>query len=107
MPRKRHKVDLEATRRTGFSDRRSYVTLDGKQFLAGEDMTKRREYVFSMDGGRCRLCRAEVDWLTGELDHFPVSRGRSGDDSINNLRTLCANCHKQRHVRPQWSAQKA
>lgn len=107
LSRKKHKFDAERTAAAGFADKRSYVTLDGRQFLALKDMGNRRDYVFRMDEFRCRICKVRVDWFTGELDHFPVSRGRGGDDSIGNLRTLCRECHREQHVRPMWSSQQA
>ena len=51
-----------------------------------------RYSVLKRDGGKCVLCGASPP-TNLEVDHIiPVSKG--GDDSLSNLRTLCANCNK-------------
>lgn len=50
-----------------------------------------RVLVFERDGGKCALCGVtSSDW---EADHtVPLCEG--GPHSLENMRTLCAECHK-------------
>jgi 5-methylcytosine-specific restriction endonuclease McrA len=41
-----------------------------------------------------------------EVDHI-ISRGKGGDDSLDNLRSLCFTCHRARHVRVGGSKRSA
>ena len=54
---------------------------------------KLRAEVLERDGWRCQTC--------GRLDRLQVhhirSRGRLGDDTDENLITLCADCHSDIH----------
>lgn len=107
MSRKPHKVDPVATHAAAFMDKRSYITLDGKEFLFGEDMKARRLDVFERDGYICQICHKPCICDDAELDHFPITRGRGGDDSITNLRAVHGHCHRKVHVRPQWTPAKS
>src|ERR1035437_2137300 len=100
MSRKRHDFDAEATEAMRFADPRSYVTHSGKEFRFSDDMREIRERVYNRDHCHCVLCLLPLTLNTMHLDHHPVSRGRLGDDSMENLRTLCAPCHSERHVKP-------
>ena len=102
MSRKAHKVDPERTREANFADRRSYVTLFGKEYRFGQDMRRIREEVHARDGGRCVECGKPQSLFEMHLDHFRVTRGRGGDDSRGNLRTLCAKCHMASHVQVRF-----
>lgn len=59
---------------------------------------KLRQQVLDRDGHRCQLCGCQL--TTGqprhprnfECDHI----GNRTDNSLNNLRALCRNCHKKR-----------
>ncbi len=99
MTRSAHKVDPDLTRARGFSDRRSYVTLDGKEFLFGVDVGHRRNEVYERDRGICQLCGSPVAMDYWEMDHR-LSRGKGGDDSLGNLRVVHSQCHKSIHFRP-------
>jgi 5-methylcytosine-specific restriction endonuclease McrA len=100
--------DLAATAAAKFTDPRSYVRLDGKQFLFGRDIEKLRLRVFIRDGYRCtgevdgERCNRPVTWDGGSEGHMHhiKSRGKAGDDSLQNCVTLCARCHAKEHVRP-------
>lgn len=56
-----------------------------------------RYYVWLRDRGVCSLCDAQNKYEGGlwEADHIiPVSEG-GGGCGLDNLRTLCGDCHKQ------------
>jgi 5-methylcytosine-specific restriction endonuclease McrA len=54
-----------------------------------------RQQVLRRDGWRCQSCGAMSD-----LDvHHKQFRSRSGNDSEQNLITLCSTCHAQTHGR--------
>lgn len=97
--------NAEATKAQNFLDPRSYVRLDGAQFIFGRDMTNRRREVWERDGRKCVYCETPVvfewDWTVRpdamELNHRR-SRGLGGDDRIENLETICHGCHVIRHV---------
>jgi 5-methylcytosine-specific restriction endonuclease McrA len=97
--------DLVATAAAKFVDPRSYVRLDGKQFLFGDDIEQLRRRVFTRDGYRCtgevdgERCDWPVTWDLGHMHHV-ISKGKGGDDSLQNCVTLCAECHDKEHVRP-------
>lgn len=83
--------------------KRSFVSTNGDYFLYGVDMSRQRRDVLARDKKCCMVCGKFVG-TRGEIDHFPISRGRGGDDSMDNLRTVCHKCHTARHNRePKWS----
>ena len=49
--------------------------------------------VLARDGWRCQDCGTAPDLQV----HHIRSRGRLGDDAEENLITLCARCHRDRH----------
>lgn len=107
-----YRSTLEAKRRTremAFRDKRSYVGIrpDGREFLKlfGRDMELQWDRVFERDKGICQLCGDHCG-IMGEADHIR-SRGRGGDDSLENLRLVCGastknKCHLHRHVRVKF-----
>jgi len=109
MSRKRHKVDEASTAEAGFLDNRSYITLTGKEYYFGDDWKRTRAYVFVRDGFRCTWVlpsgeRCPADFRTSKLDPDHIlSRGKGGDDRESNLRTLCREHHRARHVHPMWT----
>ena len=72
--------------------------------LSGEKLARLRLECWMRDLGRCKQCgrklfyekRYEGDPLAYEMAHRR-SRGASGDDSLDNVRTLCSECHRQEH----------
>ncbi len=55
-----------------------------------------RYQVLDRDGWRCQSCGA-----TNNLQvHHLSARSKLGDDSLENLITLCARCHSQQHRNP-------
>jgi 5-methylcytosine-specific restriction endonuclease McrA len=53
-----------------------------------------RNRVLSRDGWRCQSCGTMLNLEV----HHQVFRSRSGDDSDQNLITLCAACHSEVHT---------
>jgi 5-methylcytosine-specific restriction endonuclease McrA len=52
-----------------------------------------RQQILRRDGWRCQLCGA----LSNLEVHHKEFRSQSGDDSEENLITLCAECHGRIH----------
>lgn len=106
MKRQSIRVDRELTaRRRGdatYQDPRSVVHQDGREYLAGIDVGRRRRQVWERDKRRCVECRAYVTWDEMELDHVAKNYGAKRFDNLENLRTLCRNCHRRKHVHTQF-----
>jgi 5-methylcytosine-specific restriction endonuclease McrA len=52
-----------------------------------------RKRVLARDGWRCQLCGSPRDLHV----HHLIKRGQLGDDVLDNLITLCMNCHMLQH----------
>ena len=52
-----------------------------------------RQQVLRRDGWRCQLCGAMANLEV----HHRRFRSRAGDDSEENLITLCVSCHEEMH----------
>ena len=65
--------------------------------LSQEDYRELHQQILRRDGWRCQLCgsmqKLEV--------HHVMFRSHGGDDSDENLTTLCVACHVLAHHRPQ------
>jgi 5-methylcytosine-specific restriction endonuclease McrA len=65
--------------------------------LSQEDYRELHQQILRRDGWRCQLCgsmqKLEV--------HHVMFRSHGGDDSDENLITLCVACHLRSHHRPQ------
>src|ERR1700758_666263 len=94
-------VDARNSRR--FKDPRSFISTDGRIFLAGYDVRRARARVFGRDEGECITCHKPVMFddqgygtgfgLVMELAHLkPKSLG--GDWNDLNLATKCRRCHR-------------
>lgn len=105
MPRQA-KVDPLATQQRYFLDPRSFISRDGRNFLAGEDVSVRRHEAWERCGGFCEEpgCNRCIDEETCHMHHVKP-RSKGGDESLNNLQILCGRCHKRKHAdrNPQWS----
>lgn len=56
-----------------------------------------RFQVLHRDNYKCLLCGATAETSVLEVDHIiPINKGQ--DDSIENLRTLCHECNRGRHL---------
>ena len=56
--------------------------------------TELHQRVLKRDGWRCQSCGC----LRNLQVHHIQSRGRLGDDTEENLITLCASCHERIHL---------
>lgn len=65
----------------------------GRKRLATELYQKLRQEILRRDGWRCQFCGRREDLQV----HHIESRGRLGNDSEENLITLCADCHRAVH----------
>jgi RNA-directed DNA polymerase len=76
----------------GYFEERLHQRLE--QTLAGREQIK---YLWREQQGRCpgcgQLLREEEAWQV----HHRTKRSHGGDDSLDNLELLHANCHRQRH----------
>lgn len=75
----------------------------GRTRLTGHDLTTLRLACVTRDKGRCRECHCLVsdelpDWhpLKYHMAHIK-SRGAGGEDTLENVRTLCGQCHRREH----------
>ena len=55
-----------------------------------------RNQVLARDGWRCQSCGCTKNLHV----HHLRARSKLGDDALQNLITLCADCHAQQHRRP-------
>lgn len=63
--------------------------------LKGEELVVLRSQCFGRDLYRCVVCSGGITWDTGHMAHIGAKR-RHGD-SLANVRTLCAECHRKEH----------
>jgi 5-methylcytosine-specific restriction endonuclease McrA len=56
-----------------------------------------RQQVLRRDGWRCQACGT----MSNLEVHHKEFRSHSGDDSEENLITLCVDCHEEMHL-PRW-----
>lgn len=75
----------------------------GRIRLKGKALAELRLACVTRDRGRCRECHVRVsdelpDWhpLKYHMAHIK-SRGASGWDVLENVRTLCGDCHRKEH----------
>jgi len=101
--------DKAATQMAGFLDKRSYISFrihPGTQhaciFLKGKDVEVMRRLVFQREQGHCQVCRAYYGWNYGEMDHIVGGRGPQRCWCAENLRWLCPEHHRARHVLVRW-----
>ena len=61
--------------------------------LGAEDYNLLRQRVLERDGWRCQNCGSSENLHI----HHLTKRSQLGDDALDNLITLCANCHHNHH----------
>jgi len=61
--------------------------------LSLEEYAFLREQVLQRDRWRCQECGSSTQL---EVHHL-IKRSQLGDDTVDNLLTLCAACHRRRH----------
>lgn len=89
-----------------YQDSRSQVHQDGREYLKGVDVGRRRREVWERDRRRCVGCKEYVTWEQFEMDHIAkVVMGERRWDNLSNLRTLCRNCHRAKHVQIRFTQQ--
>ncbi|OTF07708.1 HNH endonuclease [Halorubrum sp. SD612] len=64
-----------------------------------DDWDERRRKVYSRDNYTCQQCGARGG-SSGDTElhaHHLTPRSEGGSDSLDNLQTLCVNCHNSQH----------
>lgn len=97
-----YRKDVELTKirhETGeYTHRDSQVHIDGKEYLFGEDKTRRRYEVWERDEHCCVKCGLVLSFEQMELDHRAPNYGGRRHDNLENLQTLCGpyqnGCHR-------------
>lgn len=100
--RTRWNTDEAATKARQFLSRHSFIDRHGKEFLGIKDWNVRRMEVYDRDRGVCTFCGEIVSVYVFEAHHHPVSRGKGGDDKIDNLKTICPPCHREQHPQTKF-----
>jgi hypothetical protein len=75
-----------------FECHESYIRRDGAEFLFGCDKVRRYVEIFERDGHRCTACARLLEFRQMH-PHHKLERSKGGDDSLENLTTLCGACH--------------
>jgi hypothetical protein len=107
MPRGAKRDNTETMARN-FMDDRSFVCLQGHEYLYGDDIGDRRREVFERAKGKCELknspfCAGFTNWVDGEMHHKQGGLVGRNDD-MENLLWACPNCHSWEHrKRTPWS----
>lgn len=94
-----------------FLDRRSFIGYNSDMIphllLAGVDVGLQRTKVFLRSERQgipcCVICRRKLQSEEWEMDHIK-SKGMGGSDDLWNLRALCVDCHRNRHVQVKFGA---
>lgn len=60
--------------------------------ISGSARVSLKRRIYARDNGHCCMCGCVVDLHDSELDHR-VALQFGGDNSENNLWTLCSDCH--------------
>lgn len=70
--------------------------------LKGAALARLRQQCWDRDGGECRECLKHTNYLlykehpdSYHMAHIKAKR--IGGDSLNNVRTLCGDCHRKEH----------
>ncbi len=71
----------------------SLIPKQSRTRLPPEEYTQLRCLVLQRDGWRCQECGSRTNLEV----HHQKFRSRLGDDSEDNLITLCTSCHWRRH----------
>jgi len=69
--------------------------------LGTRDYEDLREHVLRREGWRCQFCGSRTNLEV----HHQQFRSQSGEDSEDNLITLCSSCHSSVHNRKASSAE--
>ena len=55
-----------------------------------------RQFVYAHDKGRCQYCDCQVELFECHIHHV-LALSEGGVNHPTNLKTLCKDCHRQRH----------
>lgn len=66
--------------------------VDYDSYMQSDEWSKKREERLRLDSYRCRVCGS-----TSDLDVHHLTYQRFGNEDINDLVTLCRNCHQEQH----------
>jgi hypothetical protein len=95
------KRDNTETMARNFMDDRSFVSMDGHDYLYGDDIGDRRREVWERAHGYCEVkqapgCSGLVSWVDGEMHHKQGGLVGRNDD-MENLLWSCMACHRYEH----------
>ncbi len=62
--------------------------------LNPEEYNELKQYIFDRDGWRCRSCNSRNNLHA----HHIVYRSQGGEDTDENICTLCESCHSGLHL---------
>jgi 5-methylcytosine-specific restriction endonuclease McrA len=82
------------TRITSHSRSRTRTLPDGREILSGYRYEIRRRQVLQRDEFRCVACGS----YNSVAVHHRHKRSLGRDDRMDNLATLCAECHRAEHL---------
>lgn len=61
-----------------------------------EQWIKLKQYIYQRDGGLCQYCKQPTRYEDSHCHHV-LELSEHGTNHPSNLKTLCRNCHKNRH----------
>lgn len=78
------------------------IKLEGKDYQRGlkYGLANTREAVFVRDHYTCQCCGKTIKEAVILHSHHIVPRSKGGSDSVNNLLTVCHNCHTPKNHKP-------
>jgi len=94
------RTPLARSGRIKYKPRKARVGKTGTVRLDAAGMAKLREAVYDRAMGLCemprgkRVCGRWAGWLSGQLAHYPKSRGAGAGDTEAETRWSCAACHR-------------
>jgi hypothetical protein len=118
--KKDNAATAEAKRTGRFRCKNSFIDLQGREFLASGDWTRRVKEMYQRDAGLCQWVVSKWQFDNGEIGealcgaeakhpHHKVKRADGGDDSLSNLMSICIRHHKEAHPEKQvrWTSREA
>lgn len=61
-----------------------------------EDWLPLKQWVYERDKGHCQYCGEQVEYIKSHCHHV-LELSEGGTNHPTNLKTLCVDCHKERH----------
>ena len=89
--------DPDEKRRRGYTDRKTYVRVDGSEVLHGNDWKRRKVELWHRAGGQCEYdLRPGIRCVNDGVDPCHVEpRHPMRDDRLCNLKLGCRLCHEK------------